>query len=182
MMKIFTTQLTGHFNRILDQEEMNIEDSARLLAQALIGEGSIYIYGFNELHGVVLEALSSSEPLMRTMPLLDSDGQVKKLSPWDRVLLFTYRSTDEEAISIAKSLSEQGIQTVGISALMKNTDEGLEAITDLHVDAKLRQPLIPDDNGERYGYPALMTSLYVYYAISFTIKEIMNEYEDEDEL
>jgi uncharacterized phosphosugar-binding protein len=178
MMKIFTTQLTGHLNRILDQEELSIEDSARLLAQALIGEGTIYIYGYKELHGVVLEALSSSEPLNRAESLLDNNGQVKKLSPEDRVLLFTYCSTDEEATSIAKSLSDQGIQTVGVSALIKNADSGLDSITDLHIDAKLRQPLIPGDDGVRYGYPALMTSLYVYYAISFTIKEILNEYED----
>ncbi|MBO1511981.1 DUF2529 family protein [Metabacillus bambusae] len=179
MMKIFTTQLTGHFNRILDQEEINIEDSARLLAQALIGEGTLYIYGVKELHGIVLEALMSSEPFNRAEALLDQDGQVKKLSSEDRVLLFTYRSTDEEAISIAKTLSNQGVQTVGVSALVKNADLGLESITDLHIDAKLRQPLIPGDDGERYGFPALMTSLYVYYAISFTIKEMLNEYEDE---
>lgn len=179
MMKIFTTQLTGHLNRIIDQEEMSIEDSARLLSQALIGEGTIYIYGYQELHGVVLEALTSTEPLNRAESLLDSNGQVKKLSSEDRVLLFTYRSTDEEAISIAKSLSSQGVQIVGVSALIKNVDFGLESITDLHVDAKLRQPLIPGDDGERYGYPALITALYVYYAISFIIKEILNEYEDD---
>ncbi|WP_299093369.1 DUF2529 domain-containing protein [uncultured Metabacillus sp.] len=179
MMKIFTTQLTGQFNRIQEQEEMNIEDSARLLAQALIGEGKLYLYGYRELHGVVLEALQSSEPLDRAEALLDENGQIKELSPEDRVLLFTYRSTDEEAISIAKALSDQGIQLVGVSALIKNVEAGLESVADLHIDAKLRQPLIPGDDGERYGFPALMTSLYVYYALSFTIKEILNEYEDE---
>jgi Domain of unknown function (DUF2529) len=179
MMKIFTTQLSGHMNRILEQEEVNIEDSARLLTQALIGEGTIYIYGYKELSGVILEALSSSEPLPRAESLFDENGQMKEISQEDRVLLFTYRSTDEEAISIAKTLSVQGIQTVGVSALIKNADSGLETITDLHIDAKLRQPLIPDDSGERYGFPALMTSLYVYYGLSFTIKEILNEYEEE---
>jgi uncharacterized phosphosugar-binding protein len=179
MMKIFTTQLTGHLNRILDQEEMNIEESARLLAQALIGEGTLYIYGYKELHGVVLEALTSTEPIARAEALLDEFGQIKNLSTEDRVLLFSYRSTDEEVISIAKNLSNQGIQTVGVSALIKNEDSGLETITDLHVDAKLRQPLIPGDDGERYGFPALMTSLYVYYALSFTIREILTEYEDD---
>ncbi|KKI89670.1 hypothetical protein WQ54_25310 [Bacillus sp. SA1-12] len=179
MMKIFTTQLIGHLNRIQDQEEMNIEDSARLLAQALIGEGKLYIYGYKELHGVVLEAMASSEPLEKAEALLDENGQVKELSQEDRVLLFTYRSTDEEAMSIAKALSDQGIQLVGVSALIKNAESGLDSITDLHIDAKLRQPLIPDEDGERYGFPALMTSLYVFYALSFTIKEILHEYEDE---
>lgn len=31
MLKIFTTQLQGHFNRIMEQEEMNMEDGARTL-------------------------------------------------------------------------------------------------------------------------------------------------------
>ncbi|MBM7605294.1 hypothetical protein JOC75_003317 [Metabacillus crassostreae] len=179
MMKIFTTQITGHFNRILEQEEMSIEDSARLLAQALVGDGKVYLYGHKELHGVVLEALTGSENLVGAESLLDSEGAIKEVTPADRVILFTYRSTDEEAISIAKELTSKGIQTVGVSALIKNTDAGLNQNTDLHIDAKLRQPLIPGDDGERYGFPALMTALYVYYALSFTIKEILNEYEED---
>lgn len=178
-MKIFTTQIAGHFNRILEQEEMNIEDSARLLAQALVGDGKVYLYGHKELHGVVLEALTGSESLVGAESLLDSEGAIKKVTSADRVILFTYLSTDEEAITIAKELSEKGIQTVGVSALIKNTVDGLNQNTDLHIDAKLRQPLIPGDDGERYGYPALMTALYVYYALSFTIKEILNEYEED---
>ncbi len=180
-MKIFTTQLTGHFNRILEQEEMNIEDSARLLAQALVGDGKIYIYGHKELHGVVLEALNGSEALTRTKSLLDDKGVIRDITPEDRVLLFSYRSTDEEAISCAKQLSEKGIQTVGVSALIKNAESSLNQYTDLHIDSKLRQPLIPGDDGERYGYPAMMTALYVYYALSFTMKEILNENENEDD-
>ena len=34
MLKMFTTQLSGLFNRIFDKEELSIEDGARLLAQA----------------------------------------------------------------------------------------------------------------------------------------------------
>lgn len=179
MMEIFTTQLTGHFNRIMDQETMNIEDSARLLAQALVGEGNLYVYGHKELDGIVREALQGSERLQRAKHLFDETGSLRKLSSADRVLLFSHLSTDDEVISIAKTLSEQGIQTVGVSAISKNAEHGLDSITDFHIDSKLRQPLIPGDDGVRYGFPALMTSLYVYYAISFTLKEIMSEYEDD---
>ncbi|WP_142352187.1 DUF2529 family protein, partial [Bacillus safensis] len=28
-----------------------------------------------------------------------------------------------------------------------------------------------------FGFPALMTCLYVYHALSFTVKEIVEEYE-----
>jgi uncharacterized phosphosugar-binding protein len=180
MMKIFSTQLTGHFNRIVEQEELSIEDSARLLAQALVGEGKIYIYGFQELHGIVLEAVNSSEPLMSSEALFNQNGEMKELTAADRVLLFTYRSSDEEAIKLAQELSSKGIQTVGVSAVIKGEETGLNTITDLHIDSKLRQPLIPGEDGERYGFPALMTSLYVYYNLTFILKEILDEFEDDE--
>ncbi|MFC0272443.1 DUF2529 domain-containing protein [Metabacillus herbersteinensis] len=175
MMKIFTTQVTGHFNRILDQEELQIEDSARLLAQAVVGAGSIYIYGHRELHGVVVEATIGSERLDSAKPLFKENGDLVPLTSADRILLFSYTSIDEETITLAKKLQEKGIQTIGVSALMKNEENGLDSITDLHIDSKLRQPLIPDDDGSRYGYPALMVALYVYYALRFTVKEILSE-------
>ncbi|WP_394187045.1 DUF2529 domain-containing protein [Metabacillus halosaccharovorans] len=179
MMKIFTTQLTGHFNRILDQEEFSIEDSARLLAQALMGEGTLYIYGHNELQAIVTEAKRSSEPLLRTEALIDENGKLKELSQADRVLLFSYLSTDSDTIALAKQLAEMGIPTVGVSAIVKGEAAGLEAVTDFHIDTKLRQALIPGDDGQRYGYPALMTALYVYYSLKFTINEILSEYNEE---
>ncbi len=179
MMKIFTTQLTGHFNRIIEQEELSIEDSARLLAQALAGEGRVYIYGHNELQAIMTEAKNSSEPLLRTESLIDENGKLKKLSQADRVLLFSYRSTDPDTISLAKQLAEMGIPTVGVSAIIKGEAAGLEAITDFHIDTKLRQALIPGDDGQRYGYPALMTALYVYYSLKFTINEMLSEYDEE---
>ena len=40
------------------KREMNIEDSARLLAQALVGDGFIYLHGTNEMEGVVAEHYS----------------------------------------------------------------------------------------------------------------------------
>lgn len=51
MSKIFTTQLIGRLQKISEQE-LDIEDAARLLAQALVGEGSIYIFGENDLRSV----------------------------------------------------------------------------------------------------------------------------------
>lgn len=176
-MKIFTTQLTGHFNRILDQEELQIEDSARLLAQATVGVGNIYIYGHKELDGVVVEATIGSERLDAAKPLFKENGSMSPLTSADRVLLFSYTSADEETITIAKQLTEKGIQIIGVSALMKNEENGLDSVTDLHIDSKLRQPLIPDDDGSRYGYPALMVALYVYYALGFTVREILSENE-----
>lgn len=176
MMKIFMTQLNGHFNRIHEQEEPAIEDGARLLAQAAVGSGTIYIHGFDELGGMIGEAVLSSEPLPSAKPLFLADGSMNKLTDADRVLLFTHRSNDPKAIELAEVLCEIGAGTVGVSCFMKD-EAGLDEFVDVHIDSKLKKGLIPDEDGSRYGYPALMTSLFVYYALSFTLKEIISEYE-----
>lgn len=57
MIKIFTTQLIGRLKMMEEKEIYNLEDAARLLAQALVGEGNIYIYAEQGLDGVLAEAL-----------------------------------------------------------------------------------------------------------------------------
>lgn len=69
MLKIFTTQLSSYFKRIGEKEEFNLEDGARILAQAAIGEGNIYIYGVNEMQAVMYEATQSAEPLAHAKSL-----------------------------------------------------------------------------------------------------------------
>ncbi|MEK3806852.1 DUF2529 domain-containing protein [Metabacillus sp. SLBN-84] len=177
MMKIFSTQLTGHFSRIHEQEEEAIEDGARLLAQAAVGSGTIYVHGFGELEGITLEATAGSNPLPGAKPLFLTDGTMNALTDADRVLLFSHRSNDKEAVELAKKLREDMIGTAAVSCYMKEEPGGLEELADVHIDSKLKKALIPDEDGSRYGYPALMTSLFAYYALSFTIKEMVSEYE-----
>lgn len=83
---------------------MNIEDSARLLAQALVGEGFIYLHGANEMEGVVAEALFGAEPMKQAKRLFENGKEVEVTSA-DRVLLISRFSTDEEIVAIAKTSS-----------------------------------------------------------------------------
>ncbi|KFN03804.1 DUF2529 family protein [Bacillus clarus] len=174
MLKIFSTQLSGYFSRISQKEEMNIEDSARLLAQALIGDGTIYLYGANEMEGVVSEALYGMEPLKQAKTLIEN-GQQAPVTPADRVLLIGRFSTDEEIVGIAKELQEAGQSIVGISAIQEGA-ESLEQYVDVHIDTKLLKGLIPDDEGNRYGFPSLILSLFAYHGLKFTIDEMLDEY------
>ena len=175
MLKIFSTQLSGYFTRISQKEEMNIEDSARLLAQALVGDGIIYLHGTNEMEGVVSEALCGAEPMKQAKRLIDNGKQTEVTSA-DRVLLISRFSTDEEIVSIAKKLQEEGQSIVGISAVQEGS-ESLEQYTDVHIDTRLLKGLIPDDEGNRYGFPSLILSLLAYHGLKFTIDEMINEYE-----
>lgn len=101
MLKIFSTQLSGYFSRVSQKEEMNIEDSARLLAQALVGSGFIYLHGTNEMEGVVAEALFGAEPMKQAKRLFENGKEVEVTSA-DRVLLISRFSTDEEVVAMAK--------------------------------------------------------------------------------
>ncbi len=175
MLKIFSTQLSGYFTRISQKEEMNIEDSARLLAQALVGDGIVYLHGTKEMEGVVSEALHGAEPLKQAKRLIENGNQAEVTSA-DRVLLISRFSTDENIISLAKGLQEEGHSIVGISAI-QNSEISLEQFTDVHIDTKLLKGLIPDDEGNRYGFPSLILSLFAYHGLKFTIDEIINEYE-----
>ncbi|WP_417898617.1 DUF2529 domain-containing protein [Bacillus haimaensis] len=179
MLKIFTTQLQGVFGRIAGNEDFSFEDGARLLAQAAVGDGRIYIHGVKEMKAVEFEATEGAEPLPKSTLLSDLDSY-HELTDTDRALIVSRFSTDEEAIETAKALKELGIEIVGISTVMEDdANETLDSIADVHIDMKLKKPLIPGDDGERFGFPSSMTALYVYYGLSFTIKEIL---EEQDEL
>jgi len=117
MLKIFTTQLSGFFKRIEEQEEFQFEDAARILAQASVGEGFIYIYGVEEMHAITLEALSSAEPLSqaKALPLHELD----QLTSVDRVLLVSRFSTDNKAVEIAERLKKHDIPFVSIALFLK---------------------------------------------------------------
>ncbi|MGQ0451938.1 DUF2529 family protein [Bacillus sp. SS-TM] len=154
--------------------QLTFEDSARLLAQALVGDGFIYLHGTNEMEGVVAEALFGAEPMKQAKRLFENGKEVEVTSA-DRVLLISRFSTDEAVVEIAKKLQEEGHSIVGISALQEGT-ESLERYTDVHIDTKLLKGLIPDDEGNRYGFPSLIVALFAYHGIKFTIDEMLNEY------
>ncbi|WP_404459867.1 DUF2529 domain-containing protein [Sutcliffiella horikoshii] len=183
MLKIFTTQLQGVFNRIGSSEEFAFEDAARLLAQAVVGDGRVYVHGVKEMKAVEAEATTGAEPLMSATLLSDLDSY-HDLTDTDRALIVSRFSTDDEAISTAKALKELEIEIVGISTVIEPESGGsaegtetLESLCDVHIDMKLKKPLIPGDDGERFGFPSSMVALYVYHGLAFTLKEILEEQE-----
>lgn len=168
MLKMFTTQLTGLFKRIEEKEEYSFEDGARLLAQ-----GSIYIFATKEMKAVEFEALEGSEPF-KGVKIFES---VEELTDSDRVLLFTRYSSDAAALLVAKQLREKGIPFVAVATVVPNGEE-LQEIADSVIDLRLTKGLLPDDEGNRYGYPSSMAALFVYYGLKFTVEEILAEYEE----
>ncbi|CAM3602057.1 DUF2529 domain-containing protein [Aeromicrobium ponti] len=173
MLKMFSTQLAGLFKRLQEKEEFTIEDSARLLAQAAAGDGKIYFYGTKEMSGIGYEATQSQEPF-RDAAIWENDDEI---SETDRFIIFSRNSDDEEAIELAKKLANKEIPFVAVSTEKADSSDNLANLADVHIDLKLTKGLLPDEEGNRFGYPASMAALFVYYGIKFTIEEILAEYE-----
>lgn len=177
MLKMFTTQLMGIFKKIAEKEEFSFEDGARLLAQAPAGDGSIYIWGSQEMKAVEYEALEGAETL-RSAKVLQLDADSNGLTDADRVLLFSRFSNDRAALELAHMLREKMIPFVAVSTVTEPSDEDVSQFADVHIDLRLTKGLLPDEVGNRYGYPAGMAALFVYHGLKFTIDEILAEYEE----
>lgn len=171
-MKMFLTQINGLFSRIYEKEQYSIEDSARLLAQAAIGEGKIYLKGFNEMEAITKEALEGAEPMAFTAPLTAVDD----LTDADRVIIITRFSNDTEAIELAHKLVEKSVPFTAISGSSKNDEMGLVQLADVHINTSLLKPMLPTETGERVCFPASMSALFIYHCIKLTFDEIMDEY------
>lgn len=49
-------------------------------------------------------------------------------------------------------------------------------MADVHIDLRLKKGLLPDELGNRVGYPTSLVALYIYFGLKFTIEEILEEY------
>lgn len=177
MSKILTTQLTGLLQRIQQSEEHAIEETARLLAQASIGQGVVYFAGFGEFEVIVHNALTSAEPFINA----------KKWTPEisvedaDRVILFTRSGLDTEAIALAKQLSDAFIPFSVVASEVASETSELSELAYTYISLKMRGGILPHPTnlGERIVMPHLIAALFVYEAIKMEYDEMIS---DEDEL
>ncbi len=170
-MKMLTTQLTGKFQQIEEKETLAIEEAARGLAQAIIGDGNIYVKGFEEMQAVEAEMLDGKE----TLPKSQRYQPGTELTSIDRVVLAARFADHKEATAIMHDVQAQGAQVISLSSA-KNKEGELYKQADFPVDTKVTDSLLPFDM-ERICFPSAMTALYSYYAIYITVKEILSEYE-----
>lgn len=173
MLKMFTTQLTGLFQRINNKEEEMLEDASRLLAQAQAGEGKMYIKGFKEMGAIILEATEGAEAANYFHPLQQNSA----LESMDRVILFTRSSIDSDAISFAQELADANIPFVAVAGKVKDAENDLADLTDVFVDTQLIRSLLPTEDGSRIGFPSAIAGLYIYHIIKFTLDEIFDEFD-----
>lgn len=159
-MKILTTQLTGLFQRIA-KEEQAIEDTARLLAQAIIGEGRIHLAPFGELEAVAASALNGAEMLQSAVRY---DPSVE-LSTADRVWILARK---DEGDALADNLAGRAIPFAMLTAESHGNEKA-----DVFLSMDIDKGLLPGEDGGRIMLPHGLGALYVYHAVKLTIDEML---------
>ncbi|MBT2583011.1 DUF2529 family protein [Planococcus sp. ISL-109] len=161
-MKILSTQLTGLFLRLGAKEEA-IEDIARLLAQAAIGEGRIHLAAFGELEAVTAAALYGRDTLSAAVRYEPGT----ELSSADRVWILAQK---DEGDVLAQKLAESGVPFAMLTAESHDNDLPY-AFLSMAIDTGL----LPGDEGGRIMIPHALGALYVYHAVKLTIDEMLGE-------
>ena len=170
-MKILTTQISGLFQRIATNGEEAIEETARLLAQATIGEGRVILAGFEEMEAVIATALDGVEPLHGAVRY-ENDMEIGSA---DRVWLLTRSASDEQALKLAQLLADRFIPFAALAAEKPGDDNVLEDLAYTYVATGLTRGLLPSENGERIVQPHAMAALFVYEAVKLAYDEMISE-------
>lgn len=178
MSKILTTQLTGLLQRIGQSEEGAVEETARLLAQASIGQGIVYFAGFGEFEAVVHNALTSAEPFTNAARWT-KDTVVEEA---DRVIIFTRNGNDAEAVALATQLNDAFIPFSAVASEVASAENALSELAYTYISLKMRGGILPHPTklGERIVMPHLIAALYIYEAMKMEYDEMIHD-EDDDE-
>ncbi|MBX0318855.1 DUF2529 domain-containing protein [Shouchella clausii] len=171
MLKIFSTQLFGLIKSINETQEEHLEDAGRLLAQAIIAQGNVYIKGFAEMEAIELAAFTGYESMPGAAPF-PKEGS---LSGQDRCLLFAPSLNHEGVQAALKACEQAGIAAVVVSSRHASSTASL-APPHLFLDTGVKGGLVPDETGKRIGHPGVIAGLYVYHGLKFVIHDILEEY------
>lgn len=170
-MKILTTQIGGLLQRIATNNEESVEETARLLAQATIGQGRVIIAGFGEMGAVTATALTNTAPFKGAVRYVEG----MDIESADRVWLLTHSADDERVLRLAQSLAERFIPFAALSADKPGEENALENLSYTYVSTGLTRGLLPGDNGERIVQPHAIAALFVYEAVKLAYDEMISD-------
>lgn len=167
-MKMLTTQTGGLLSRIAKNNEEAIEDTARLLAQATVGEGNVFFACFDELQAVTTVATLSEEPFKRGMAYDPS----LKIDRADRVWIFTRSATNEELLKLAFHLDEAHIPFAVVAPENEGETE-LARLATTYISTGLLKGILPGEHGERIVQPHALAALFIYEAVKLIYDEMI---------
>ncbi|WP_172371325.1 DUF2529 family protein [Sporosarcina jiandibaonis] len=169
-MKMLTTQISGLLQRIIGNNEDSIEETARLLAQATIGEGQVILACFGEMKAVQLVATEGVDKLVGAVTYKPG----MKIGSEDRVWIFTRSSRDEEALSLARTLADEFIPFAAVSS-QNAEDNELAELAMTYISTGLTRGLLPGEDGNRIVEPQALAALFIYEAVKISYDEMVSE-------
>ncbi|NGP44712.1 DUF2529 family protein [Bacillaceae bacterium SIJ1] len=179
MFQIIPTQALGHFKKMA-VEEPSYEDGARLLAQAITSQGTIYAYTKNEGHLVLtLAEHSSDQSILQLKPILSEQAidQFSKCAPTDRLLISVPWEDDPEAVHMCQLAQEHGLEVLTLASLSESpsSSNGLSQRSDVFIPLHVQQGLFLDEDGNRHLKPHSLAFIMAYHWLTLLTKEIINE-------
>ncbi|SOB89927.1 uncharacterized protein DUF2529 [Ureibacillus xyleni] len=177
MSKILSTQMSGLFQKIIQSEEEAIEETARLLAQASVGQGKVYFACFDELEAIETNALQGIEKFAN----LEKWSETTVVTDVDRVCIFTPSIENPKVLNLAQTLYEKFIPFAVVSSESQDEQNILSNLAYTYVSMKIRGGLLPHPTnlGERVIFPYLMAGLFIYEAIKLNYDEMLSDDEIE---
>lgn len=168
MDKILQTQLINIYNHI-DAQEEEIEIAARLLSQAVHGEGDIVIKTFHDFTN--LGPLLLHGELKLGSP--SSFSAFENIDTPDRMLVVA-NTFDEEVKTFIGELQSRDIDFVLISNYNRHENETIDNIHH-YIDLSSPRPLIPTPNFDKIVNPYMNAFTYLYYHLYVLIDEMTND-------
>lgn len=169
MMKILATQFNGKLQTLTKQED-ELFDVVRLLAQALVGQGKVYLDAYGEFEGLYPMLSDGPDQMKRVTRIKDH----KTLHAVDRVLIFT---PDTERSDLLASLARYDAWHTPYAIItLGDVTETLErSIAPLAL--KFNKGLLPAEDGSRHGLPSLALGAFLLTHILTQLQEMTEEWE-----
>jgi len=169
MLKILATQFNGKLQTLAKQED-ELFDVVRLLAQALVGEGKVYVHAFGELEGLYPMLAEGPDQMKRVTKVKDH----KTLHAVDRVLVFT-PDTERSDLHAALARYDAWHTPYSIVTLGQATETLERSIAPLAL--KFQKGLLPAEDGSRHGLPSLALCAFLLTHILTQLHEMTEEWE-----
>lgn len=166
---MLTTQLSGLLQQIANSEEENIEETARLLAQAAAREGTVFFAAFGEMKSISINAQLSAEPF----PSMKIWSPEIELTSTDRVWILTRSCQDKDALDLAKKLNDEFIPFSVLAAEPIGEENLLGDLAYTYICTKLTKGLLPAEDGTRIVLPHALAGLFVYEAVKMKLNEML---------
>ncbi|SOC42745.1 DUF2529 family protein [Salinicoccus kekensis] len=168
MDKILQTQMNNIYNQINAQEE-EVETAARLLAQAVHGEGRVVVKTFHDF--TKIEPLLTQGELKLGNPVPFSS--LEALDTPDRVLVVA-NTFDEEVRAFTETLYDNAVEFALISNYNRHEAETIDSFHH-YIDLSSPRPLIPTPAFDKIVNPYINAFTYIYYHLYVLIDEMTNE-------